>query len=112
MKDEHEPLSNLLTKLQRNQKEKLEADLRAIIGCADQYVPEMKHNTSDEFLYHVGEIRQRAGELLEECVKVSDIGPEVLTRIKEKFEELKSFVEYWIMLRIGPEAVERAHVAL
>lgn len=109
MKPERESLRELLKRVEEAERDSICNKLRAIIAFTDEYRPEMTDKPKDEFLYHVGKLRAQASALLSECGKVSDNG--LLTRIKQQYEELASFVEYLFMLR-GEEMVEQAHEAL
>jgi len=111
MNDDREPLSTLQNDIKRDAVKYIESQARRIFTCTNVYVPEMDANTTDEFLLHAGTIRRMAGTLMEECAKVSDDDEILLTRIKEQFEELKGFVEYWCSLR-QPDLADSLHFAL
>lgn len=112
MKDAKESLSGLLAKIEGIEATSMTEKLRAMIEFTNEFVPEMGLNPTDEFLIHIGQLRQEATQLLADCGRVSSNGKgDDLPRVKNKFSELKGLMEYLCVLR-SPEAVEQAHEAL
>lgn len=112
MKEAKEALIELLAALEDIEIKAIRGKLRAIIALTDRFVPQMQANPDDEFMIHLAELRRDAIALLSECDKVSNSGDGThLIGIKNKFQNLKEFVEFLFVLR-GDEMVEQAHIAL
>jgi len=112
MKDPKEALTELLATVEKIELKSICEKLRAVIALTDQFVPQMMTKEDDEFFIHMAELRRDAIALLNECGKVSGTGNgDQLTGIKNKFQDLKEFVEFLFALR-GGEMVEQAHIAL